>query len=287
VRHKPYFRLIEPGLHLGYRKLTSGPGTWLVRCYSGKGRYTTENLRTGDGELVLSDDYEDSDGVRILSFGQAQQAARGPRGHRRSVDAYTVADAVSDYLRLLESDGRAPHSIRDTRYRAMAFILPVLGNVKLATLATDRLRRWRDHIANAPARLRTRKGEQQRHRATTADDDGKRARRASANRTWTILRAALNHAFGEGKAETDLAWRKVKPFRQVDAARIRYLSVAEAKRLINACDPQFRPLVQAALQTGCRYGELCRLQVHDFNPDGGHARYSAVQGWKSAPRCTH
>src|SRR5262245_12184949 len=39
ARHKPYFRLIEPGLHLGYRKLTSGPGTWLARRYSGEGRY--------------------------------------------------------------------------------------------------------------------------------------------------------------------------------------------------------------------------------------------------------
>jgi integrase len=27
--------------------------------------------------------------------------------------------------------------------------------------------------------------------------------------------------------------------------------------------------VQAALQTGARYGELIRLQVHDFNPDSG------------------
>ena len=28
-------------------------------------------------------------------------------------------------------------------------------------------------------------------------------------------------------------------------------------------------LVQAALQTGCRYGELTRMEVHDFNPDSG------------------
>jgi integrase len=27
--------------------------------------------------------------------------------------------------------------------------------------------------------------------------------------------------------------------------------------------------VQAALQTGCRYGELCRLEVTDFNRDAG------------------
>jgi integrase len=45
--------------------------------------------------------------------------------------------------------------------------------------------------------------------------------------------------------------------------------VAEAKRLINAADPEFRPMVEAALQTGCRYGELCRLVVGDFNPDSG------------------
>ena len=59
VRHKPFFRLIEPGLHLGYRKLPSGPGTWLVRRYRGEGRYVVANLRTPDGELILADDFED------------------------------------------------------------------------------------------------------------------------------------------------------------------------------------------------------------------------------------
>jgi integrase len=59
----------------------------------------------------------------------------------------------------------------------------------------------------------------------------------------------------------------VKPFRGVDAARLRYLSVAEAQRLINACDPDLRRLVQAALQSGARYGELARMVASDFNPD--------------------
>src|SRR5262245_62431524 len=62
VAHKPYFRLIEPGLHLGYRKLASGPGTWLARRYNGAGAYTLENLRTADGTLVIADDYSDADG---------------------------------------------------------------------------------------------------------------------------------------------------------------------------------------------------------------------------------
>jgi integrase len=55
----------------------------------------------------------------------------------------------------------------------------------------------------------------------------------------------------------------------VDAARIRYLTIAEADRLINACEAEFRLLVRAALETGCRYGELARLEVSDFNPDAG------------------
>ncbi len=68
---------------------------------------------------------------------------------------------------------------------------------------------------------------------------------------------------------SDEAWRRVEPFENVDAARVRYLTIAEAQRLIAACDPIFRPLVEAALQSGARYGELIRLEVRDFNPDAG------------------
>jgi integrase len=83
------------------------------------------------------------------------------------------------------------------------------------------------------------------------------------------LRAALNHAFRDDLVASDAAWRKVKSFKGVDSARVRYLTVAQARRLVNATDSEFRPLVQAALQTGCRYSELARLEVPDFNPDSG------------------
>jgi integrase len=80
----------------------------------------------------------------------------------------------------------------------------------------------------------------------------------------TILKAALNRAWHDDKVASPSAWQKVKPFRAVDAARPRYLTVAEAKRLVNAVDPEYRALVQAGLQTGARYGELCQLAVADF-----------------------
>ena len=53
----------------------------------------------------------------------------------------------------------------------------------------------------------------------------------------------------------------------VDAPVIRYLSHDEITRLLNACQGAFRDLVHAALLTGCRYCELCRLKVADYNPD--------------------
>ena len=73
--------------------------------------------------------------------------------------------------------------------------------------------------------------------------------------------AALEHAFNEEKTPSADAWRRVKPFKDVSAARIRYLTVAEAKRLINASQGTFRHLVQAALQTGARYSELARFKA--------------------------
>ena len=279
VQHKPYFRLIEPGLHLGYRKLASGPGTWVVRRYSGSGSYTVKNLMTADDKLVIADDYSEPDGNSILSFGQAQEKAKAHRPAETG-RPYTVATAMDDYFQFLEADGRGTHTLRDARYRDKAFIRPKLGDVEVPALTVDKLRRWRDGLASTAPRLRTKKGETQKHRGV-ASDDAKRARRSSANRTWTILRAALNHAFENGKAVSDLAWRKVKPFKNVDAARLRYLTIAEAKRLINASDKDFRLLVQAALQTGARYSELARLTVSDFNPDVGTVQIQQSKSGKS------
>lgn len=96
-----------------------------------------------------------------------------------------------------------------------------------------------------------------------------RARQVTANRVLTVLKAALNRARHEGHVDRDDAWRRVKPFHDVGSAKVRYLSVAECTRLMNACRPDFRRLVQAALLTGCRYGELTRMVCGDYNPDAG------------------
>ena len=155
---------------------------------------------------------------------------------------------------------------------ARALILPQLGRLDLAELTTAKLRAWHEKLAAAPPRARSVKGTPTRYREMPDDPGALRRRKATANCILTILKAALNHAWREGKAPTDEPWRRVKPFHNVDAPRIRYITQAECQRLVNACEGVFRKLVQAALLTGCRYGELIALRVNDFDPESGTLR---------------
>lgn len=273
IQGKPYWRAVDPGTHLGYRKGKRG-GKWLLRWYEGNERYREEGIG-------IADDFADPDGIGILSFAQAQAIARtraaafaqAAAGMMPDREKYTVADAMRDYLAWMEHHRK---SARDARNRAEAFILPALGTIPLHRLTTIRLRDWLNTIAAQPPRVRTRSGKPQQYRDIAADPDAHRKRKATANRVLTTLKAALNMAWREGLAADDSAWRKVKPFPQVDAARLRYLTVEESQRLMNASAPPLRALVQAALTTGCRHGELARLVVADFNPVAGtvHVRQS-------------
>ena len=266
-RGKPYFRSIEQGCHVGYRKgKKAKAGKWVVRVLLGYDKYRVETI--GD-----ADDMTDADGVRVLNWRQAQDKAREQcteEAHKaagiKSAGPYTVAEAIADYMEDYSSRGK---SVADTQWRIDAFILPKFGNKEIAELDTRTIRGWHRALAKQPARLRSAKGQPVRYREATGDPDETRRRKSSANRVLTILKAALNHAWEEGRVESDDAWRRVKPFPKVDTARVRYLSRDECIRLVNGCDEGFKDLVQGALHTGARYGELAAFQVVDYNPDTG------------------
>ena len=264
ARGKPYYRALEPGLHLGYRKPLAGAGKWLARHYTGNQAYELETL-------AIADDFSDADGIAVLNYRQAQAKARErmvARVHHAAGKhgPLTVRDAMSAYLEFLDSHRKSGYG---ARRRAEAFIIPALGDIEVAALTTEIIRKWHADLAKAPARLRTAAGAKQQHRAVDHSPEGVRRRRVTANRLLSILKAALNLAWREGRTPSDAAWRRVKPFERVDTPRMRYLSVEEWKRLVNAADGPFRRLVQAAIATGCRYGELSRAVIADFDVEAG------------------
>ena len=207
-RGKPYYRSIDPGLHLGYRKPKSGPGKWVVRLYAGDQAYVVETLETAD-------DLSDANAADILNYGQALTKARALRDQQSRSDAgiasgpYTVGKALEDYFKHLRRSGRPDDLVSDTERRAAALIEPKLGGLKVASLTADDLRDWLDELVKEGARTRSKKGAEQRYRPIE-DEDALRARRATVNRIWATLRAALNHAFAEGRVLSDSEWRRVQ-----------------------------------------------------------------------------
>jgi integrase len=273
-RREPYWTRLQQGLAVGYRKGAKG-GTWI-------GRYRGVDAKQHYLSIGLADDNLDADAARVFDYTGAQEQVREwfKRENRRAagIDAadsgpYKVEDAIRDYLAALEADGKS--SAADARRRANLLILPRLRSIEVGGLNGKRIREWHREMSRSLPMLRAKKGGKRPHRAVDLNDfETARQRQSTANRVLTILKAALNRAFAdsENKAVTsDLAWRSVKPFRQADAPRVRYLAVDEATRLANAAGTvkEFRSLIRGGLLTGCRYSELARLHVSDFNRDAG------------------
>ncbi|GJD48014.1 hypothetical protein OPKNFCMD_0728 [Methylobacterium crusticola] len=163
-RGKPYFRNLEPGLHLGYRKAAKGAGKWVARHCTGEQAYEVETLATAD-------DFSDPDGLAILSFRQAQERARERMVQRAHAAAgktspLTVRDALETYLDFLDANRK---SGLDARHRAGAFIYPPLGEIE--KLTTAKLDKWLTGLAKAPPRIRSKAGAEQRYRVIADDHE--------------------------------------------------------------------------------------------------------------------
>jgi integrase len=248
IRGRPHYRRDSANLAIGYRRLRGRSGTWCARHYVGGGEYAFDIIGTAD-------DRSDHDGLTVFSFHQAVAKARELHTERAKEKAgirapLTVAEAIEAYANHLSGNGKRHDPLERT---AAKYITPLIGDVEVANLTSEALTEWKAKIAKMPAR-------------------GKRAfnpiaRKASANRTITMLKTALRLAYDNGKVESDRAWRSMKKFDGVERRRDRFLTLADSKRLINAADTEFRPMIQAALATGCRYAELCNLKVSDFHDD--------------------
>ena len=269
-RREPYWTPVSAGCAIGYRRGAKG-GTWIAR-------FRDENGKQHYEALGAADDARDADGLTVYSFSQAQDRARAFFAKRAreiagdfepSAGPYSVAKALEAYF--AERERRGSKGLAKDRAAARVRILPALGEIELSKLATKRIRDWHTGLATAAKLTRTARTTKERKSQSVdmKDADAVRARRATANRTLTVLKAALNHAYHEGRAATDEAWRKVKPFREADAPVVHFLSDDECRRIVNACDGAFRNIVKGALVTGCRYGELTRMRASDFNAEAG------------------
>ena len=254
---------------------------WSYRLFKGKNtrawyaRFRNEGTNTGytKKKLALADDTRDADGKIVLSFREAQLVAQEwfkeiemQRAGHMPTGTYTVQDAIDDYASWFKLHRK---SWKALSYQIDAHIIPTLGEIEVSRLTTRKIQDWHNAIAQSPRRLRTSQYSDESNTGALNSDEARRKRKCTANRILNTLKAALNKAYQDGKIPSDDAWRRIKPFKGVESAKIRYLDTQEIQRIVNACDPEFRPMVQAALYSGCRYSELCNLKVTDYNQDSG------------------
>jgi integrase len=159
-RGKPYWRSIDPGLHLGYRKGKTG-GRWVARFYLGDEQYRVETL---DG---IADDAQDADGGNVLSYVQAQQRAREVFKARGGAAAapLTIGAALDEYQADLAARDGDVNNVSRLRGHLPADWL----KRAVASLTADELKKWRNELRKTMAA-------------------------ASINRVGNSLRALLNLA---------------------------------------------------------------------------------------------
>ena len=132
LNREPYWKSLGQGEALGYyRGTAAGVGSWMARWRRPGGAYQKR-------KLGQADDVRDADGVRVLSFAQAQVQAREWFAERSRVEAghdplpdgpYRVRDAVADYLAWFT---RHRKSVASTVGVCERYILPTLGDEVLA-----------------------------------------------------------------------------------------------------------------------------------------------------------
>ena len=129
----------------------------------------------------------------------------------------TVDQAIEAYATHLSGNGKPHDALERT---AAKYITPLIGDVQVAKLTSEALTEWKAKIAKMPARGR---------RAFNPV-----ARKASANRTITMLKTALRLAYDTGKVESDKAWRVAEKVRR-RRAQARSLLIARRVQSADQC----------------------------------------------------
>ena len=147
---QPHWQALIPSrVHLGYQCWKGEEGRWsLRRRYNSNNKYRSVTLGRADDAAA-------ADGEHVLTFEQAEAKARAtvaaPNGGK--VMNLTVRQAMARYLDYKRSQGQP---VNDLLGRSNAHILPVLGDLVVAELTAEQLRRWLATMAAAPAQSRPR-----------------------------------------------------------------------------------------------------------------------------------
>lgn len=144
IRRRPYAGpSLARGVALMYRRNKTN-GTWVLKASDGHGAYWTK-------VIGIADDFEDADGKAVLTFFQAQDAAKKLARGDDGTDAApsSVDGALTAYRRDLVARSANPYNADWPRLH----LTSVLLSKPVALLTPQELNKWRDGLLDkiAPA----------------------------------------------------------------------------------------------------------------------------------------
>ncbi|MET3411656.1 integrase [Methylobacterium sp. 1030] len=255
---KPYFRSIDRGLHLGYRKGKTG-GTWVARRYLGDERYAVE-------ALGRADDRQAANGTTILTFQQAQDRARGRVKEVEEAEriaalgpTITVRNAITAYIEaceVREAKNRSGLALRrHTRSRLTKHVLRGdLAEKALQALTVDDLQTWRAAAATTMADGGVRR----------VTNDFRAALNASVRRHAAQLPATISTTIRNGLAAQAASAPVAREAQILPDADVRRLVAAAAEADADGdWDGDLHRLVVVLAATGLRFSQVTRMTVAD------------------------
>ncbi len=252
-----YWASISKTLSLGYRKGVRS-SRWWAREYVGLPETKTKGTPYRRTSLADANDGDrKADGRCVLDHDQAIQEAIAwsTKPVQRSVRALTVGNVVDAYLR--HYDTQSSDDTKSNATIASKWIGDDIRLIRIADLSTYHLQVWRDNIVLDGA-----------------------VSKATANRIWTVLRAALNYGYQKMGIPDKDRWRRITPFSGTNHPRAEYLAPKQAIALVNAMQADFRALALGALYSGGRYRELCLMQVRHVNIADGQVEFVFTKSGK-------
>jgi hypothetical protein len=255
-RRDPYWHRLRQGFYLGFRcTAPGGVGTWIARRLVEGRKYVYKAL----GEASEAHGFEAALAQAETWVGEVDRGI-GASLHGKTA---TVELACREYVQALRTERPGAAHDAHKRFERTVYGDPEtnkaahpIARLDLGRLRERDLRAWRDQLPAAGLS------------------------KASANRTLTALKAALNHAVRTRLAGPQLAFecRVTPPFKGATRRRELFLDQAQRRRLLEAARGAVRDLIEAAALTGARPGELTSLRRSAFDARHGNISFARDNG---------
>lgn len=264
-RREPYWGApLDSGRHLGIRKLEDGTATWIAKLRDDDGKKHYRSL----GRLTPTFEFSEAKHkaekwFADFSVGVVDEAA-------------TVASVCKEYVAELQASGRGAVATGDRRkdpaavpgwgaahdahmrFKRFVYDAP-LGKVLLSRLTSPvKLREWRNELPGS---------------------------KDSQNRNWEALRAALYLAITNRRVNPSLMQilREVKKHKNAKRRRGLFLDIKQRRAFLKAGEGAVKNLIEAAMHTGARPGELASAKRSQFDARTQAMRFTGKTGTRDVP----